>query len=1072
MMKLTALFIVLFCFRVAGGSFAQTVTLSARNAPAEKVFQEIKKQTGYMFWYKSDLLQDFKPVTIQVDHASLQDALDLCFKDQSLTFTIVENTNTIVVSRKETGVLDKIKKIFSPSVTIRGTVKGESLPLSGASVLVKRLGKGTFTNEKGEFSLEGLEESDILVISFIGYEKQEVKISGTTGELQIQLKTSISALDEIHVLAYGQRTSQRLTTGSSTRIGADVIDKQATADPISAIQARVPGLLITNNSGLPGAAVTVQIRGISTLNLDGAARNPLYIVDGVPFTAGSLSTLTNNGIYPGSVESPFKSIDPSSIESIEVLKDADATAIYGTRGANGVILITTKRGKKGKVKINADAYTSISRVPHFMDMLNTQQYLAARREAAINSGRVINTTSYPDLTLWSQTDYTDWQRKFFGGTAQTNNAELNASGGNATTQFLLGGGYRDQKTVYNSKYGLQSGNMRFNLDHNSVNNKFNSSLSVNYSRDKNSTVALDPNSFYNLPPNYSLYKADGSLNWALPNPVAVLLQTLSNQTKNLNANMLLSYKVLPGLTLKTSLGYTDMRLNQLYLSPRASRNPNGYDPLGSAAFANNMNSSKSMEPQADYVLNVGKSNFHALVGGTFIYNSSSEHRLTGYQYKNDNQLENISAAGIIDTLNTASKYKILSGFTRLSYDYDQKYLLNVTLRRDGSSRFGPDRQFGNFWSAGAAWIFTEEAWIKENLPVLSFGKIRGSYGITGNDNVGDYQYFVNYVKTYANYQTAGLYPNNLYNPGYQWEVNKKLDAALDLGFLKDRITLSIDYYRNISSNQLVSYPLATQSGLSSVVQNLDATIQNTGWEVQLNAVPIKNKDFKWSTAVNLTVARNKLLAFPNLASSSYADIYTIGQSVSLIWGYRNPVVDPKTGILHVDDINKDGVITYPEDYASIGNNLPSYYGGFNNSFSYQNFQLDIFFSFKETGKKYFTYLSLGSDIRNQPSVVLGRWQQPGDVTSIPAYTTNSNVVSEYNSSTASMYNASYLRLSSLSLSYSFPRTLAARLGMQNLSLYTMGNNIFTVTSYPGLDPETGTSMPTLRTITFGLRTTF
>jgi TonB-dependent starch-binding outer membrane protein SusC len=1071
-LRLTVLFTIFLLIHICGAAYGQNVSISLTRAPATQLFKQISRQTGYVFWYKAELLKDFRPVTLHATKRPLKEILDNYFKDQPLIYTIPDSTNTILIRRKEAPLSDKIKNTPLPAKSsITGTVTGENLALNGASVIVKRLGSGTFTNSSGEFTLDGLQDDDVIIVSYVGYEKQQITLSGKNSPIFIQLKPSVNGLDEVHVLAYGQRSSQRLNTGSAIKINADVIEKQATSDPLVALQGRVPGMLITNTSGLPGAEPTVQIRGISTLNLDGKSRSPLYIVDGVPFTSSSLSTIASDGFTTGSKESPFKSIDPASIANIEILKDADATAIYGARGANGVILITTKRGEAGKAMINADVYTSFATVPHFIDMLNTQQYLEMRREAAANDGIKITSSAYPDLTKWSQTAYTDWQKAYFGGTARTSNAELNISGGSSTNRFLLGGGYRNEQTIYAKTGGLKTGNIRFNGDNNSKDGKLNASISLNYSGDQNSAIALSPASFYNLPPNYSLYNADGSLNWAVSNPIASSLQTMNNKTKNLNTNFQFGYKVLPGLTLKSSLGYTNMRLNQMYLSPVASKSPTAYDRSGSAYFARNKNSAFSFEPQADYIYKKGKNTIQVLLGGTYISNKSSIHQLKGFQYKDDARLTDINAAGIVDTTERKSQYRFLSAFTRVGYNYDNKYLLNLTLRRDGSSRFGPGKQFGNFWSAGGAWIFTEEAWIKDKLPFVSFGKLRGSYGITGNDNIGDYQYFVNYTKTYASYQSVGLYPTNLYNPDYQWEVNKKLEFAIDLGFLNDRITLSAGYFRNRSGNQLVSYALGSQTGMSDIVKNLDAEIQNSGLEIQLNTTQVRTAHFKWSSGFNISTTRNKLLSFPNLASSSYSHQYKIGEPLSLFWGLKSLDVDPATGKLNVVDINNDGKISYPEDYVPLASKLPSFYGGFSNSISYGQFQADVFFSFRKA-RLSFTYLSPGAGISNQPVEVLSRWQNPGDITSVPKFTTSSEANYKYNNTEASLYDASYLRLSSLSISYNLPTKVISKLHMQALRFYAMGNNVFTLTKYPGLDPETGISTPTLRNITLGLRSTF
>ncbi|WP_442587673.1 SusC/RagA family TonB-linked outer membrane protein [Pedobacter sp. AW31-3R] len=1070
-MKLTILVLMTTLLHVSAGGFAQKVTFEQKNTSLKQIFGEIRKQTGYNVIASSDQLFQTVKIDAGFRNTPLEEVLEKCLANLPFSYTIEDQS--VIIRKKEKSMADKIITMFIPKTEVRGVVKVDQGPLSGVSILVERTRQVSRTKEDGSFYIQGLEKEDVLVISYIGYQQQKIRVADVQGLLNIELKVSTNALDEVRVLAYGQKTSQRTNSGSTVSIDAAVLEKTPTSDPIAALQGRAAGLLITNNSGLPGAQTNVQIRGINTLNTAGKARTPLYIVDGVPFTSSSIAGLTNIGVLTsGSSESPFKSIDPNSIANIEILKDADATAIYGARGANGVILITTKRGKAGQVQIGADVYTSVAKIPHDMDMLNTEQYLDMRRQAAINDGVEITEDAYPDLTRWSQTKYTNWQKEFFNKTAVTQNAELNISGGSNQTRFLLGGGYRNEKTVYNTRDGLKNGNVRFNADHNSKNNKLNLALSLSYAGDKNSAIALDPGSFYSLPPNYSLYNEDGSLNWTVDNPIATSLTTLESKSKSYITNFVAGYKVLPDLTLKASMGYTDLRIRQMMLTPIAAQDPNSFEPSGRTNYVNNKNNSFTFEPQADYVLHKGNSTFRALLGGTYIDNRSSDYAINAYGYSDDTQLGNVSAARISDTTQLGSQYRFLSAFTRIGYEYQNEFFLNATLRRDGSSRFAPGKQFGNFWSLGAAWIFSEREWIKSAVPFLSMGKLRGSYGLTGNDNIGDYSYFVNYIKTYAKYQGLGLTPQNLFNRDYQWEENKKLEAAIELGFLNDAVMLTVNYYRNRSDNQLIDYPLGSQAGVGSVNQNMNALIQNSGWEFMLNTSQIKHKDFSWTSSFNLSLARNKLLAFPDLATSSYNTTYALGKSLSLLWGYDFLNIDPQTGKPVFRDVDGNGAVEYPFDYVPFNSLLPTFYGGFNNSFSYKGFDLDVFFSFKKSGRNSALYLNPGANMSNQSVEVLNRWQSPENPGTRMAYTTDVSLISMYNSSLATTYNTSYIRLSNVSLGYSFPEKQAGKLGMKNLRVYAMGNNLFTLTSYPGMDPETGLSMPVLRSFTFGLRTTF
>lgn len=1050
--------------------FAQQVTLVQKNATLKQIFTAIQKQTGYDVVFSSNDLYRSEKINVDFVNVGLEAVLQQVLKDLPLTY-VLENKTIIVQKKKKLKEQGK-NPDFTDSNGLTGTIKGENGPLSGVSVVLKKTGKAYRSAEDGSFYIAALADDEVLMFSYIGYEKLELRAKGLVSPVSVRLKQVSSVLEEVHVLAYGEKTSKRNSTGSTVGISSAILEKSTMADPLAALQGRAAGVLVTMNSGLPGAEVKIQIRGVNTLNLDGRAQNPLYIVDGVPFVSSSMATLTNIGqTYGYSFDSPFKSIDPASIANIEILKDADATAIYGARAANGVVLITTKRGKGGKLSVNADFVHTLAKVPNFVDMMNTEEYLNMRRQAAMNSGVEITESSYPDLTKWSQTKYTNWQKAFFGKTARTSNAELNLSGGTDQIRFMLGGGYRDEKTIYNDKDGLKIANGRLNLDYNSKDQKLTAAMSLNYASDRNSAIALDPASFYNLPPNFSLYNEDGSLNWAINNPVAASLRTLMTKSKNFNSNLLLGYKVLPDLNVKASLGYNDIKVSQTMLNPIASIDPGSYNPMGNSSFVNNENKSFTFEPHADYVFRKGKSTFNALIGGTYIENKADDLMLSAFRFDDDAKLHDISAAGAVDTSQTQNQYRFLSAFTRLGYNYNSEYILNFTLRRDGSSRFAPGSRFGNFYSIGAAWIFTQQPWLKDNFSFLSFGKLRGSYGLTGNDNVGDFAYYVNYVKTYSKYQNVGLYPVNLFNPGYQWEKNRKMELALELGFMEDKLNFTVNYYRNRSGNQLVSYPLPGQTGQSSVVENLDALVQNSGWEFTWNATILNEADFKWKADANLTFARNKLLEFPNLASSSYNKTYEIGKSLNLQWGFDYLGINSENGKVMVRDIDGNGIIN-TDDFIALGSSLPSFYGGFNNSFSYKRFELGVFFSFKKGSLGSAVFLDPGSDVRNQPRLLLDRWQRPGQVTDMLAYTTDRTESYYFNSSRAALYDNSYIRLSNVSLSYDFPQKQAGKIGMKNLHLYVLANNLFTITRYPGLDPESGISMPLLRTLTLGLKTSF
>lgn len=1045
---------------------AQRMNFNARHVTIKQLLEELRRQNNSEIVVSSDLIRSTHEIDVDVKNATTEEVLQRFLSRFNLAYKV--DGKTIIITARESNPVPPSP--VDTSKPLKGAVSSLAGKLESVTVINRRTGEVAITAANGIFILHDAADADTVQLTMLGYEKLLVKAADIRKNGQVMMTTAANGLDVVSVLAYGQHVSRRTNTGSSVKVTAEEIEKTATANPILALQGRVAGMNVNITSGLPGAHPKVQIRGVNTLNMDGRAQNPLYIVDGVPFPANSLAVVSNNGTtYSGAYDSPLKSIDPSSIATIEVLKDADATAIYGARGANGVILITTKKGKPGPLALDVDVYTSSARIAKKINMMNTAEYLQMRREAAANDGITPTAAAYPDLFKWSQTAYTDWQQAYLNRSAHTTNAEVNVSGGTSKTRYLVGAGFRKEMTIYDLKNGLMLGNGRANISHQSANNKFRVSGIANFSTDKNDVAAINPSEIITLPPNYSPYNEDGTLNWDKSNPLATTLKTTKNKSRNIQLSVSPEYWFTEDLKGKVMMGYSDTRLDQTYISPIASQNPNN-SPKGQATFVNGSVRSYTVEPQLDYHHTWKKHGLTALLGGTYIVNKSATSSNFAFGFPADSLMGDIKNAAAIDSNKTAAMYKFLSGFTRLGYNYNNTYIVNLTFRRDGSSRFAPANRYGNFWSVGAAWVLSEEKWVRNHLPLFNLLKLRGSYGITGNDNIGDYKYFVNYLKTYGQYETYGLSPTNLFNDTYRWEENKKADVALETTMFSNRLSVDVNYYVNKSGNQLVEYPLGTQTGFGSVVMNLGAVVQNSGWEFTVSGTPLKDKKLLWNSRLNISLQRNKLLSFPGLANSSYNTIYAIGRPLSLYWGFEFLGIDPATGAPVVRDQNRDGAISYPADYSPLMTSLPACYGGLGNTFNYGNISLDVFFSFKIN--RYGPPISMptGGDITNMPVYFLQRWKAKGDETEIPAYTTSSSKLYGYNSSGAIIKDASYIRLSSLSLSYNFSANVLKRLHIRSLRLYATGNNLFTITRYPGLDPEAGMYMPPLRSFSFGLRT--
>ena len=963
---------------------------------------------------------------------------------------------------------------------IHGRVVDENgKPLPGATVTVKETSKATVAGSKGKFTIQA-DSGQTLLISSQGYDDREI-IIGSGKILTIELELNLASLLNTAIVNKGYyTTTQKLNTGNVSTIKAAEIAEQPVGNPIAALEGRAPGLIVTRFNGLPGAGFSVQVRGQNSV-LNG--NDPLYLIDGVPYTNTSISlgVISANGS-----QSPFNSINPGDIESVEVLKDADATAIYGSRGANGVILITTKKGKTGKTRLELNVYTGAGKVTRMMDLLNTQQYIQMRREAFANDKITPDIYSAPDLVAWDTSRYTDWKKLLVGGSAQITDAQASITGGNTQTQFWLGAGLHRETTVFPGPLSDNRASFHFNFTHNSLDNKLKIILTASYSNDKNNLIGQDLTGSINLSPNApALYDSIGKLNWseggaAYSNPLAYLLQKSTGITDNLLSNLVLRYQLLPGLHLKANLGFNSMLLQQEFIFPGASLNP-AYNFTGFAEYGNNNLKSWIVEPQAEYQNAWGKGKLEFLIGTSFQQEKTTGSIAYASNFSSDALLESPSAAGNISVNNNNTLYHYQAVFGRINLNWSDKYVLNLTGRRDGSSRFGPDRQFANFGAVGAAWIFSKEPFIKSHLPRLTYGKLRGSYGTTGNDQIGDYQYLNTYSSYIYPYQgQTGLVPTRLYNPDYSWETNRKLEFGLELGFLNDRVIATVSYYRNRSSNQLINFTLPIQTGFSGIIRNLPALVQNTGWEFQLNAAIVKGKGFTWDASLNLTSPHNELLEFPGLASSGYASKFQIGKPLNIAKLIHQTGVDPQTGVYQFTD--KNGHITsaptFPDDYTIVKDLTPVYYGGFSNRLQYKGLSMSVFFQFvKQVGYNYTYNNTTPGNIANQPIDVLNRWRKPGDITNIQLYTTTNpgSAAYYYNSSSdAAVSDASFIRLKTLALSYSLPLKWVSPIKADLIRIYLQGQNLITWTNFKGGDPETknALSLPPLKVFTAGVQITF
>ncbi|NQX38441.1 TonB-linked outer membrane protein, SusC/RagA family [Pedobacter steynii] len=961
--------------------------------------------------------------------------------------------------------------------------------LSDATIQIVNQNIKTKSNKDGTFTITTTRSEGILKISYLGYKSKEVHFIGTQlKRLSILLEENKDVFKEVEINAGYYTVKEKERTGSISRITAETIEKQPVNNVLSAMAGRMAGVNIEQYSGINGGAFKVEIRGRNSLrnSSDDNGNQPLYLIDGVPYPATSLTSTNLNVEGISGVSSPLNYINPGDIESIEVLKDADATSIYGSRGANGVILIKTKRPKAGKSRLDLNYNTGISRVSSKLELLNTQQYLLMRNEAFKNDGASPVSTDYDINNVWDKDAYTDWQEQLIGGVAKSSNIQFSVNGGNELTQFSFRSNYSKFGTVTPGNFSDRKGSGSLAVHHNSIDGKLKMSFSANYLNDKNELPRQDLTQFIKLPPNApALTDTLGNLNWALnsegastfSNPLAATKQPYLGKTNNFISQVSLDYEVLNGLKLIGRFGYTKIHLREQSLTPISSMAPSIF-ATGAHTISSSQIETWIVEPQLSFKRKIGDGDLNVLLGGTFQSDAQNAEGIFGFGYTDDLLLKSIDAAPGKYANSTSSEYKYNAIFGRVNYNYKSTYMINLTGRRDGSSRFGPGKQYANFGAIGMAWIFTNANFIRQNLPFLSFGKLRGSYGITGSDQISNYGYLQTYSATQPYQDGTGLFPTRIANPDYSWETNKKLEVAIDLGFMGDKIILNAGYYRNRSSNQLVGYTLPDIVGFSSIQYNLPATVQNSGWEFELNTTNIRKSSFSWKSAITLTIPKNRLLSYPNIEGSTYVNIFTVGESLYTPKTLNFLGVNPNSGLYFFEDLNNNNNDVEQIDRSTANKSLASHwYGGLQNSLTYRNFSLDLFFQFVNKTSRYpfaGTFSTPGT-IGNQPIEVMNRWQHIGDKADIQkfsqAYTPGgADTKAFYRYYSNSFINASFIRIKNLALSWNAPSPLVKKMNVGSLRLYIQGQNLVTITKYPG-DPEVDNmlSLPSLRTITAGIQ---
>lgn len=1026
---------------------------------------------------------------------------------------------------------------------LKGVVKStDNAPLPGVTVVVKGTTAGTITDGDGKFLLQGVPATaKTLLFSFVGMKSQEIVIGEKT-DFTIVLEDETIGLDEVVAVGYGTQKKKDLT-GSISRVNGDNIIQASVSSFDKMLQGKVAGVQITQTTGAPGGNVNVLVRGVSSIT---GGNQPLYVVDGFPIGAGGSgsdmmnfanSTYSSSGMANNTQNriNPLSSINPSDIESIEILKDASATAIYGSRGANGVVMITTKRGKAGKSFINVDASYGVQQIAHKLDMMNSQQFAEfvaeGRDNAWIYAGgkatdpnevRSATTRVKPEFRNPSSiTQNTDWQDAIFR-IAPVQNYQISAGGGNNLLKYHLSGGYLNQQGIIKTSDYNQF-NLRSNIDVQvSEKLKIGSSISGSYS------FGTFPNTEGHLgsrgvlsaalasSPTIPIKNADGNYVSELLDPLGVpvenplfILENFSDKrnVSNLFCNNFFEYEIIKGLKFKSSIGI-NFSTNEIKLWKSSLLGSYGGATSPATAGVTKAESLNWLNENTLTYKHVFKEkhSLDAFVG--FTVQKDRYDRLSAGATDFPTDYVTFLSAGTVNAgTHYISEWSMLSMISRVNYSYAGKYLFTATVRRDGSSRFGTNNKWGTFPSFSVGYNLSEEAFMK-SVKFINNLKIRAGYGISGNNQIGNYTHIglissTNYVEN--NKIKPGLVPSNLSNDQLTWEKSKQLNLGMDLGLFKDRISLTADVYKDKKTDLLLAVQLPAASGFYSSTQNI-GEIENKGIEIGLNTVNVKSKDFEWSSNITFNSNKNKVLKLATEGSRISNSAYQITQVGSPVSSYylmnvigifqnadevaKSPIQHPKTqpGDLKFEDVNLDGKIT-ASDKKVLGSPWPDFSWGFTNKISYKNFSLSVFVNGSHGGYNYFLAgetLMNSAGVQNQLAMVDRRWKSeanPGDGT-IPR-AIRSTYAYGFSTTSRFLFDASYIRIKNINLSYTLPKNLVSMLSLNSMNVFFDVSNVHTFTDYPGYDPESTTAgdnitnsgidfltYPLARTFTIGFKLSF
>lgn len=1109
--KLTISILLATILQVNASSYAQQVSLSVKNTSLFQIFEILQKQTGYDFLYNSTMISKSELISISVNKVELSDFLDKCFANQPLTYTLYEKT--VVIKSK-----DPVVGRETADMVVTGVVRdAQGAPLPQITVRVKGTTLGAYSDANGKYTLKLPDGGRTLIFSAVGYETQEVPVNNRT-QIDVTLKEQISTMNDVVVVGYGSQKKADVT-GSIASINEEALKSVPVSNLLSALQAQAPGLDIQKSGGNshPGAKPAISIRGQRSLQ-GGASNDVLYVVDGIPF----------NGTY-------INDLNQDDVVSVQVLKDASATAIYGSRGANGVILISTKRGKTGAAVLTYSSYAGVMKSLGHYDVMEPEEYQIYKKWGSYNANNpnVINAPNpytgiddpgfYTDGTTFLPAELeglqngtnTNWQNLIFKNGMRTNH-QLGLSGGTEQTKYAISAGYFGETGVFP---GLSFHRFSFKVSLDQQLGKIfkvgissiNSVSRINGEGINPVSQALQSSPLtvpYDAAGNLIPFPGGGSL---IYNPIANLIPgaVVQNRTRyNTFTTAYAEAQFTPHLKYRFNGGVelTPETYGHFYSS-------NTFQNLSGPSTGRNSNYDYRNFTLENLVVyeNTFAKNHHVTGTGLFSYQQDNKYSTTltynniladNVQYYNPELGANFKGTG------DYSKFAIVSFMGRINYNFKSKYLLTLTMRSDGSSTLAPGNKYHLFPSAAAGWNISEENFMKSVNAVSSL-KLRVGYGTVGNAAVSPYQTLgglgiINY--NYGTSYVTGTYPNNVPNPKLGWEYTASLNMGLDFGLFKDRITGTVDVYQQKTNDLILPQNLPITTGYTSqFLANIGKT-ENKGLEVSVSTVNIKSKsegDFSWTSSFNIAFNRNKIVALQNGVTQDVGNNRFVGEPIDALYNYSRQGIWQNTpadsalakkynlslsgigsviGTIKVADVNGDNVIN-SNDRIVVGSRQPKFLGGFTNRFSYRGVDLAVVASYRVGGTQIAYWLQPGSNVNSLTGKInnlnINYWTPFNGENTYPKPIFGSNTPTY--GDLLGYYNASYLKIRTISLGYTIPGRLVSKMGIKSLRLNTSLNDAFILFSplhnrFSGADPESagtlGVDTPPVKSLLFGLNVTF